>query len=274
MSKFLYGVLLLAVVALLACAGPEPTPVPTSAPTPEPTPTPTLEPTATPTPEPTSTPVPTDTPEPAPTSEPAAMAPQGTESSGTLAPLSMDDPQAFLAELSSVEQSCVSESVAPDRMQALLTSPDLATPEEGAALLQCLEDETVTRLFLTGLIGGIGPLSADTSACIRTGFEGLDIRATMLAATGGAGEEAAMMGGMAALFLTLSCLNEEEWQTAASSLGMNPDERKGLECVMQELGGPEGMAVALQPADGGPPMAFFAAAQKCEVAMGPGGPPG
>ena len=273
MSKLLFGVLLLAVVALLACAGPEPTPVPTSTPPPEPTPTPTPEPTATPTPEPTPTPVPAATPEPTPTSGPAA-APRETESSGTLAPLSMDDPQAFLAELSSSEQSCVSESVAPDRMQALLTSPDLANPEEGAALLQCLEDETITRLFLTGLIGGIGPLSADTSACIRTGFEELDIRATMLATTGGAGEEAAMMGGMAAFFLTLSCLSEEEWQTAAPSLDMNPDDRKGLECVMNELGGPEGMAAALQPADGGPPMAFFAAAQKCEIAMGPGGPPG
>lgn len=268
MSKFLYSVLLLAVVALLACAGPEPTPVPTSTP----------EPTATPTPAPTNTPEPpTATPEPTPTSDPAAMAPQGpqgTESSGSLAPLSMDNPQAFLSELSSAEQSCVSGSVAPDRMQTLLTSPDLATPEEGAALLQCLEDETITRLFLTGLIGGIGPLSDDTSACIRTGFEGLDIRSTMLAAAGGAGEEVAMMGGMAAFFLTISCLSEEEWQTAAPSLGMNPDDRKGFECVMQELGGPEGMAAALQPADGGPPMAFFAAAQKCEIAMGPGGPPG
>ena len=268
MSKFLYGVLLLMVVALLACAGPEPTPVPTSTPTPEPTPTPIPDPT------PTSTPAPTATPEPTPTSEPEAMAPQKPESSGAIAPLRMDDPQAFLSELSSAEQSCVSENVAPDRMQALLSSPDLVTPEENAALVQCLEDETITRLFLTGLIGGIGPLSDDTSACIRTGFSALDIRSTMLAAAGDAGEEAAMMGSMAAFLLTLSCLNEEEWQTAAPSLGMNPDDRKGLECVMQELGGPEGVAASLQPADGGPPMAFFAAAQKCELAMPPGGPPG
>ncbi len=271
MSKLLFGVLLLAVVVLLACAGPEPTPVPTSTPVPEPTPTP--APTNTPEPTATPTPAPTATPEPTPTSGPAA-APRETGSSGTLAPLSMDDPQAFLAELSGAEQSCVSESVAPDRMQALLTSPDLATPEEGAALIKCLEDETVARLFLTGLIGGLGPLSAGTSACIRTGFEALDIRATMLAATEGAGEEAAMMGSMAAFLLTLSCLNEEEWQAAAPSLDMDPDDRKGLQCVMNELGGPEGMAAALQPADGGPPVAFFAAAQKCEIAMGPGGPPG
>ena len=274
MSKFLYGILLLTVVALMACAGPEPTPVPTSTPVPEPTPTPTPEPTATPTPAPTATSEPTATPEPTPTSEPAAMAPQGAESSGAIAPLRMDAPQAFLAELSRAEQACVSENVAPDRLQALLASPDLATPEEGAALVQCLEDETLTRLFLTGLIGGMGPLSDDTSACIRSGFAGLDLRSTMTATTGGAGEAAGMMGSMAAFFLTLSCLSEEEWQTAAPYIGMNPDDRKGLECVMNELGGPEGVAAALQPADGGPPMAFFAAAQKCELAMGPGGPPG
>ena len=202
------------------------------------------------------------------------MAPGETKSSGGIAPLSMDDPQAFLSELSSDEQACVSENVAPDRLQALLVSPDLVTPEEGAATVQCLEDETLTRMFLTGLIGGVGPLSDGTSACIRTGFAGLDLRSTMTATASGAGEEAAMMGSMAAFFLTLSCLNEEEWQSAAPSVGMNPGDREGLECVMNELGGPEGVAAALQPADGGPPMAFFAAAQNCQLALGPGGPGG
>ena len=38
----------------------------------------------------------------------------------------------------------------------------LVPPEETAALIQCLEDETLLRLFLTGLIGQTGPLSAET----------------------------------------------------------------------------------------------------------------
>ena len=36
---------------------------------------------------------------------------------------------------------------------------------------------------------------------------------------------------------------------------------------MDELGGPEGVAAALQPDDAGPPMAFFSAAAACGVPL-------
>ena len=142
--------------------------------------------------------------------------------------------------------------------------PDLVSPEEAAESIQCLEQETLLRLFLTGLTGQTGPLSGETSACVRSGFADLDLRAIMLATSGESDEAAAMVGSMAGFLVTLSCLNEEEWQAAGPSLSLGPDDREGLECVMDELGGPEGVAAALQPDDAGPPMAFFSAAAACK----------
>ena len=45
-------------------------------------------------------------------------------------------------------------------MALLGGAPDAVSAEEIAALSQCLEDETLLRLFLTGVIGQTGPLSA------------------------------------------------------------------------------------------------------------------
>ena len=77
-----------------------------------------------------------------------------------------------------------------------------------------------------------------------------------------------MAGGMAAFFLTFSCLDEDEWAAAAPALDMAPGDRETLQCVMKALGGPEGVAAALQPAGGGPPAAFFEAAMGCGMPMG------
>ena len=139
------------------------------------------------------------------------MIPEPAGARGAIAPLRMDDPEAFLAGLSDAEQSCVSENSDPQALMALLGVPELASPDEAEQLIQCLEDETLMRLFLTGLIGQAGTLSEETSVCIRGGFSGFDLRSMMLTSATGGDEGAAMAGGMAAFFLTLSCLDEDEW---------------------------------------------------------------
>ena len=295
MSKLLHFAGLVTAAALLACSNPAPTPVPTNAPAPAAAPvssptsestaaasTPKSEPAATPvsspTPEtmaapgPTPTPAPTASPGPPPTPEPEVM-PEPAGATGAIAPLRMDDPEAFLAGLSDAERSCVSENSDPQALMALLGAPELASPDEAEQLIQCLEDETLMRLFLTGLIGQAGTLSEGTSECIRGGFSGFDLRSMMLASAAGGDEEASMVGGMAAFVLTLSCLDEDEWAAAAPALDMAPGDRETLQCVLEALGGPEGVAAALQPAGGGPPAAFFEAAMDCGMPMGasPGG---
>ena len=295
MSKLLYFAVLLTLVGLLACGGEDATKAPVDTLAPQPTvapasatgPTATLESTSSPDPtaapkpaatlEPTASPAPTPAPGPTATREPPAPpAPEpagnGRESeSGGIAPLPLDDPEAVAAELSDSELGCLAGTADIDRLLQIFASPEVATMEEQTQLIGCLEDETLLRLFLTGLIGDSGPLSAETSTCIRTGMEVVDLRSVMLAGTGGdAG--ASMAGSMSALFLTVSCLNEEEFAATGPSLGMSPADRESLQCVMETLGGPEGMAALIGSEDEAAFMGVFGAAAECGMEMGENGP--
>ena len=172
-----------------------------------------------------------------------------------------------MSELPGAEQACVSENSDPRQFMALMSAEGLApseeTAEETAKLIQCLGDETLLRLFLTGLIGQTEPLTEETSTCVRSGFADFDIRAVMLAGVVESDAGTAMRGSMAAFLLTLACLNEEDWQAVGPSLGMGPDDRESLQCLMNELGGSEGIAAALQPDDGGPPTDYIGATIAC-----------
>ena len=81
-----------------------------------------------------------------------------------------------------------------------------------------------------------------------------------------------MVQGMAGFLITLSCLNEEEWQAASPGLELPPDGREAMQCVTNTLGGPEGILASLQSNQGEPPVAFFNAAFGCGLTM-MGGPP-
>ena len=141
-------------------------------------------------------------------------------------PTGMNDTGLLTSDLSDAELSCLSEIGGPQQLVTLMNSPDLASPQERDALVGCLEHETLLKLFLNGFTDQTGPLSDDTSACVSAGFQNFDLRAMMLANQEGSGEEAAMVQGMAGLLITLSCLNEEEWQAASPALDL-PPERKG-----------------------------------------------
>ena len=282
MSKLLYCALFIALTTLLACSGPETSSSPTAAaqaPTAASIPSPTLAqaevpestevPAEVPTEVPTEVPAPTDTPMPAPTDTPAETTPE-SEPSG---PIGMNDTEFVMSGLSGDEQSCLAEIGDPQQLSAIMNNPELASPEERDAVVGCLEHETLLKLFLKGVTDQTGPLSADTSACVSAGLQDFDLRAMMLTGPEGSGEEAAMIQGMAGFLITLSCLNEEEWQAASPALDLQPEGREGLQCVMNTLGGPEGVAASLEAKEGEPPLAFFNAAAECGLAM-MGGPSG
>ena len=273
MLKLLPFVLLAAMATLLACSGPAPSPTNT------PPPPPTAAAVNTPTPEPTPTPRPTETPAPPPTAaptpaEPAKAMPRDIAESGGLTPLPIDDPEAIAAELSDAELACVAPEDDVDGLPlGIFPTPELFTPEEQVQLIGCLEDETMLRLLVTGLIGQTGPLSAETSSCIRDGMRGIDLRSVLLAGTAG-DEEAAMVGSMAAVFLGLSCLNDEEFEAVAPSLGMTPDDRESLQCLMEALGGPEGMTATMGSGDESAFTAVFGAAMGCGLQLDGAAPGG
>ena len=91
---------------------------------------------------------------------------------------------------------------------------------------------------------------------------------------GEAGEQNAMFVSMSAFMLTLSCLNDEEYQAASATTGMDPGEKEDLQCVMEQLGGPEGMAEAMQAEDESGFIAILTAAFTCGVQLEMGAAPG
>ena len=179
-----------------------------------------------------------------------------------------------MSVLSPDELSCILQNADPQVLQKLLSAPDTATPEEAEGFITCLENEALLTFFLVPFTSQIGALSEETSACLRGGFEGIDLRALMLGSFAAPEDEAAMISGMTGFIVTLACLNEEEWELASPALELGPYNPEGLQCVLDKLGGPEGLAAMASP-DAGPPIALFGAALECNLAFveGPPAPP-
>lgn len=203
-------------------------------------------------------------------------APEVTSAPDPLAPLPISNPDALLASVSEPERTCLSDQVSTDRLRVLATSPETATAEERSTLLGCLEDDTTLRLFLTPVLSATGPLSEESSACLRSGYSGTDLGALMLAASGEPGAnpdaESAMAMAMVSFMVSLSCLTEEEFRAAGPSLGVSAEEYENFQCVLREVGGRERMAALMQQGDGFP-APLFDAAFACQVEVS-GNPPG
>ena len=236
---------------------------------------PTTEPTATaePTPAPTPTEVP---PSPTPTVSSVVPPPPIAGDAEPLAPLPIDDPNAFLADMSEAELACLSAAVGPDRLATLLGNPDLASDADRAALLGCLEHDTRLRLLLTPVLSATGPLSPESSACLRDSYADTDLQAlmsnVMSPSDPGTPGETAQVAGMVTFMVSLSCLSEEEFQVAAPAMGIAPGEYEGFQCVLERVGGQDAMTALLTPAAEFP-AALFEAAMECQLQLG-GPPPG
>ena len=247
------------IAATQEAAGPTATPTASPSNTPRPSPTPTVV----PAPAEVLTPVPTP-----PTNAATNVEP--------LTPLPMTDADAFLAGLSEAERSCLSQVVSPDQLIAVTNSPELATNEERQSFLGCLEEETTLRLFLTAILNAAGPLSPESSSCMRSAFADTDVAPMLMATSTDPGidpnAEAAMAQAMVSFIVSLSCLNETEFAAAGSAMVISPSEYENFQCVMEAMGGPEDMAAQMRP-DAGFPGPLFEAAFSCQLEMA-GAPPG
>ena len=79
----------------------------------------------------------------------------------------------------------------------------------------------------------------------------------------------AMAGSMTALSVTVACLTDQEWEKTAPMLGMSPDERAGMQCLMEALGGPGQMVAAMTAAQEGEFAELASAGAECRLEMGP-----
>ena len=251
--------LLVTLATLIACSDPTPTPESLALPT-------VSAPTEVPAPRETPTETPTAAPTATPASSPALEATATPVTPGLLAPLRLQDSLALRSALSEAELACIGED--PEKLARMLTGQEPTSREERARFIGCLGDETVARTFLAGFVPGPGPLSQETSDCVRAAFEVIDPRAVMTAGIEG-DPGRAMSGSMAALSVTMACLNDEEWEATAPQVGMGLDERAGMQCLMAELGGPGPMAGAMIVAGEGDFTDLAKAGADCELDMGP-----
>ena len=266
------AVILAILASLLACQGATPTSSPTEgtvhstvAATPVSPPN---------TPEPEATATPASSPEPT-TTESTAAAPTATPTipatppPGILAPLPIQDPQALLSSLSDAELDCIGE---PDRLVQALAGLGTPAKEVLTELFGCLEDETLVRLFLASFVPVTDPLSPQSSQCVWAAFDVIEPRKVMTAGMEG-GPGAAMAGSMAALTSTLACLNETEWEAVAPKVGIDPEERGEVLCLLEELGGAAELATALMEAGQGDSTAISRAGVGCGMNPEPGPTP-
>ena len=68
---------------------------------------------------------------------------------------------------------------------------------------------------------------------------------------------------VASVFVTVACLNDAEWETAATGLGADPGARATMLCRLEEIGGTEGMTAALEAGDEGSLTALLDATTGC-----------
>ena len=249
MSKLFNCTILLALAALIAACS-SPTPTPTATPVP---------------PAPTATP----TPAPTPTAAPALLATPPASGSGALAPIGTNDPQAFMSELSDAEQFCLAGTSTLSRSwRCWEASPASSRPRRPRRwsmpgrrdVAETVPDRTdrPDRAAERGVVRVRSQWICELRRSLR------DARHTCGVRCGGG--HGGQHGGLPC---DAFCLNDEEWQAVGPSLGMAPDDRDGLQCVLVELGGPEGLTAALQPG-AGPPTAFFGAAAACNLQMAQG----
>ena len=270
-------IILLFLATLAGCSDPTPAQAPTTAAAPvvapsltpaapEPSETPLPVPTETPGPGAATTPLPANTLEPEGTEAPlrATSEPETLPPGDVITPLDLSDSKAALSRLSKPEISCLEQAAGPGRLHQILRDVRVPVPEEEAWIVACLGDETLTGVFLAMLLGDSGPLSQETSACLRTDFEWVDLREFMT--EGIRGREQDDRAGaifLSGYFTAIACLNQEEWDATATVLGLNPGDQESIQCFLEAVGGPETLTATLEGTDEAGSVSLYPAMMGC-----------
>ncbi len=231
----------------------------------EPMPTATTEPTVIPIPKPTVTPAPS----PTPTMEPTAIVPKvpaggmPSDDSDLLVAIDMTTGQSLLSSVPEDEASCIRDDVPADRL-LLMNESGLGSDADTAAIIGCLTHDTMLRMFLTELefLTATGPLSVETSQCIRSSLAQVDFASVMTDAYGGVDSEYVETVSLVGAMASLSCLNERESVAARVGLKIPIRDYDAYQCAAEKLGGPEAMA-PLMRRDAPPPLQVHDAVSTC-----------
>ena len=70
----------------------------------------------------------------------------------------MTEPEDLMSQLSSDEQACIEEAGGAEQFMKVTDNPDLASPQERDAFVNCLEHDNLLKVFLKGFTDQTGPL--------------------------------------------------------------------------------------------------------------------
>ena len=137
-----------------------------------------------------------------------------------ITPLLTDDSGNVVPELSDSELTCMAGTADSERLSQIFDSRDEPAPEEWNMILDCLHDETQLRMLAGAFVEDPWPLSTEASECMRTAFEGVNLRLVMLAATQDDELDYTLLSGV---FATVACLNYEDWDIASRVFDLDPE---------------------------------------------------
>lgn len=144
-----------------------------------------------------------------------------------------------MSSLTQAEWECLADVVGSQDPEEVYARVETSGEHEVAMFIGCLGGEALLTIFQTDLLLATGPLSLETSACIRGNLGGIPTQGysfddpVALVTTQTAGSA-----------VILSCLNEEEWQSGPMSMGLGEYNPGGFDCLIRRLGGPQGFGEA------------------------------
>ena len=188
---------------------------------------------------------------------------------GLVSPLRLQDLETT-GELSDSELACIGDL--PETMAQVLASQWPEARDELRRLIACLSDETLSRLFLSGLVTGPEPLSLETSDCVRAVFAVIDPQEAMSSGIEDDPQMAqrARASSIAVATTVTACLTDEEWERATPGIQIGSQEWAAQEraeerCLMEALGGPGKMAEAMRATGEGDFSGLTEATATCEL---------
>ena len=181
---------------------------------------------------------------------------------GVITPLLTDDPENVVPELSDSELTCLAGTADTERLSRIFAGQDEPAPEEWNMILDCLHDETQLRMLAGAFAENAGLLSAEASECMRTAFQGVNLRLVMLAATQDDELDYTLLSG---IFATVACLIYEDWDVASKVFDLDPSERQTTVCLMGAMGRTRGLTAALEAKDEDGDIGLLAAEMGCEL---------
>ena len=231
---------------------------------------------------PTGAPAPTSAPGPAtdptatmnPPTEPRPTMKEDTAGGdtalGMIQPIQTFGTINFRNTLSQQELTCLPRDGA---VRELIKNPHdrlrSTTPQEARQFADCLSDETALRLLVSQGTQQPGPLSENTSSCIRSAFRHLDTRGIIALDTQAPMDTGVALQALAAYTIMGHCMTQHEWDHANTALQQGPEARDFLCCVVQDMGSPTTMAQLARWNEENFSTAYREAADTCSPNLAP-----